>query len=267
MKDIYYAEMYEHLRKVKSNKEAEYLISIIIPVYNEEKTILKILNDLPKNDDIEIIVIDDHSLDNSVKEIEKARKHHEIKLIKHNKNQGYGRAILVGIKNSKGNIIVTMDSDGQHRPGDIYSLIKPILEKKADFTIGSRYLGKYHYKLPLTTRFGEVIIEKLIYIFYGQKIRNNQNGFRAFNRKIIHIFDNIYYHGYAFATELILKAKLFGYIIKECPISVYKRQYGSSGIILNILALNIFSCFIRYFIKKFKRILRIKYSLKNQKIS
>jgi len=257
LKNVHYSEMYDHVKRVKS-PEDEYIISIIIPVYNEEKTIRKILNDLPKNEDIEIIVIDDHSLDNSVKEIESFREKYDVRLIKHNKNQGYGRAILMGIKNSKGNIIVTMDSDGQHRPGDIYSLVKPILDKQADFTIGSRYLGKYHYKLPFSTRFGEVIIEKLIYIFYGQKITNNQNGFRAFNRKIIHIFDNIHYHGYAFATELILKAKVLGYVIKECPISVYSRQYGSSGIILNVLALNIFSCFIKYFLKNIKAFVKGK---------
>lgn len=264
MKNIYYSEMYEHLRKVKTKGE-KYVISIIIPVYNEEKTIRKILNDLPKNEDIEIIVIDDHSLDDSVKEIEKVRIQHDIKLIRHNKNQGYGRAILMGIKNSKGKVIVTMDSDGQHRPEDIYSLVKPILEKKADFTIGSRYLGKYHYKLPISTRLGEVIIEKLIHILYRQKITNNQNGFRAFNRNMIHIFDDIHYHGYAFATELILKAKIFGYIIKECPISVYSREYGSSGIILNVLALNIFSCFIKYFLKNIKMLTRRKIQILNSK--
>ena len=264
MKNIYYSEMFEHLRKVKT-KGDKYVISIIIPVYNEEKTIRKILNDLPKNKDIEIIVIDDHSLDNSVKEIEEVKKQHAIKLIRHNKNQGYGRAILMGIKNSQGNVIVTMDSDGQHSPEDIYSLVKPILEKEADFTIGSRYLGRYHYNLPITTRFGEVIIEKLIHILYGQKITNNQNGFRAFNRNIIKIFDDIHYHGYAFATELVLKAMIYGYVIKECPISVYSREYGSSGIILNVLALNIFSCFVRYFVKNIKMLTKRKIRILNRK--
>lgn len=265
MKNLSYFEMYEHLKKIKL-KNNKYLISIIIPVYNEEKTISKILKDLPKNNDIEIIVIDDHSKDNSVKEIEIVKKEQDITLLRHKKNQGYGRAILMGIKNSKGNIIVTMDSDGQHRPEDIYSLVKPILERNADFTIGSRYLGSYYYNLPLSTRLGEVIIEKLIQIFYGQKIKNNQNGFRAFDRRMLHIFDDIHYQGYAFATELILKAKIYGYIIKECPISVYNREYGSSGIILNVLALNIFSCFVKYFIKKFKLILKTKYPFKNRNL-
>ena len=72
LKDIYFSEMYNHLKKIKT-KQDHYLISIIIPVYNEEKTIRKILIDLPKNDDIEIIVIDDNSLDNSIKEIEKVK--------------------------------------------------------------------------------------------------------------------------------------------------------------------------------------------------
>jgi len=252
-----YSQMYEHLKAIKS-EDNEFLISIIIPVYNEEKTIRKILSDLPRSENIEVIVIDDHSIDNSVKEIEKVKQNRKIKLIKHKKNQGYGKAILMGIKNSMGKTIVTMDSDGQHRPEDIYNLVKPILEKNAKFTIGSRYLGKYYYNLPISTRLGEVIIEKLIHIFYGQKITNNQNGFRAFDRGIIHIFDDIHYHDYAFATELILKAKMYGYEIIECPVSVYSREYGSSRIILNVLAMNIFSCFIRYFFKQIQTHLIIK---------
>lgn len=252
---ISHAMLYQHLDYYKE-KKFKYIISIIIPVYNEEKTITSILESLPKKDSIEIIVIDDHSSDNSVKEIENIQKKYNIKLIKHKKNQGYGAAILMGIRNSKGKIIVTMDSDGQHRPEDIYGLVKPILEGKADFTIGSRYLGKYYYNIPLATRLGEAIVEKIIKIFYGQKVQNNQNGFRAFDRKVIHIFNDIKYNGYAFATELILKAAIYRYRIKEVPINLYDRQFGTSRIILNKLALDIFTCVLRYYWKRLKSIFK-----------
>ena len=115
--------MYQHIEKIEI-KNHEYLVSIIIPVYNEEKTIYSILKSLPKNEKIEIIVIDDYSRDNSVSEIEKVKNNREIKLVKHKKNKGYGKAILTGIKKSKGQIIVTMDSDGQHFPDDIYTLVQ-----------------------------------------------------------------------------------------------------------------------------------------------
>lgn len=243
-----------YLDSIKTNNE-KYLISIIIPVWNEDKTIFSILNSLPKSDKIEIIVIDDHSRDNSVYEIKKAQKYREIKLYNHKKNKGYGKAILTGIKKSNGKVIVTMDADGQHCPEDIYTLVKPILEGEADFTVGSRYLGTFHYELPISTRFGEVLVEKLVRLFFGKKVINNQGGFRAFDRKILRIFDNIQYINYAFTTELIIRAQIYGYKIKEYPITLLDRAHGSSRIILNKLAYNMFFCIFRYIIVKIKMII------------
>lgn len=228
------------------------LLSIILPLYNEEKTIRKILLDLPQDDAIEIIVIDDHSTDNSIAEIEKIGEIKNIKIIRHKKNKGYGAAIMTGMKHARGKVIVTMDSDGQHSPDDIMHLIQPIFENKVDNSIGSRYLGICYYKLPLSTRFGEVLIEKLVQLWFGIKIVNNQNGFRAYHSKMLHIFDNIRFLGYAFCTEQIIKAKLNGYRIKEFPIKVYDREHGSSKIVLWKLALDIFSCLLIYWYKKLR---------------
>ena len=243
--------MYEHLDRIKNNRE-KILLSIVIPIYNEDKTIRSILKSLPNKDYIEIIAVDDHSIDDSLREIEKVQKNREVRLFKHNKNKGYGKAILTGIKKSKGKVIITMDADGQHRSEDIYTLIKPILDGEADYTIGSRYLGTYHYELSISTRLGELLVEKLIQLFFGQRIASNQGGFRAFDRKIIRIFDNIQYNNYAFTTELIIRALLYGYKIKECPIKLMDRAHGKSRIILNKLALNLIFCVFRYLLIKIK---------------
>ena len=245
-----YQKMYQYIEKIKTNRK--YLISIIIPVYNEEYTVFSVLKSLPKNNKIEIIVIDDHSKDNSIKEIERAQKLLNIKLIKHIKNGGYGKAILTGIKNANGSILITMDSDGQHLARDIFTLVKPILDGEAEFTIGSRYLGSFNYRLPLSTRIGEVFVEILLWIFFGQRVASNQGGFRAFNRKIMHIFNNIQYPDFAFTTELIIRAKIYGYRIKECPIKLMDRAHGKSRIKLKNLAMNIIFCIARYFILKIK---------------
>ena len=249
--DYKHQELYDFLQKYKTENK-EILISIILPLFNEEKTIGNILLGLPQDDSVEIIVIDDHSTDNSISELDKIRKIKPIKVLKHRNNLGYGAAIITGIKNAKGKVIVTMDTDGQHSPDDILRLIKPIFEEGIDNTIGSRYLGTYFYKLPLSTRFGEVLIEKLVQTWFGIKIVNNQNGFRAYSRKMLHIFENIRFLGYAFCTEQIIKAKLNGYKIKECPIKVYNREYGSSKIVLWKLALDIFSCLLIYYYKKIR---------------
>ncbi|TFG23332.1 MAG: glycosyltransferase family 2 protein [Promethearchaeota archaeon] len=244
-------ELHDFLKHYKDAGD-EILLSIIIPVYNEEKTIRNIILNLPKDDSIEIIVIDDHSTDDSIREIGKIPNSHNLKLIKHKNNKGYGGAIITGMKYARGKVIVTMDSDGQHSPDDILRLIKPIFEDHVDNSIGSRYLGTCYYKLPLSTRFGEVLIEKLVHIWFGIKIVNNQNGFRAYDRKMLHIFDNIRFLGYAFCTEQIVKAKLNGYRIKEYPIKVYNREHGSSKIVLWKLALDIFSCLLIYWYKKIR---------------
>ncbi|MFX0175350.1 MAG: glycosyltransferase family 2 protein [Candidatus Hodarchaeota archaeon] len=249
-----YEELYKYVKKFESEEEKT-VISIIIPVYNEEKTIKKILERLPNDNCVEIIVIDDYSTDNSIEEIKKAKNFRSIKLLAHNVNKGYGRALLTGIEAANGRIIITMDSDGQHRPEDLLNIITPILDNEADITIGSRYKGSYSYKLPLTTRFGEAFLEVIIELLFGQSIKNNQGGYRAFHRRAYKIFENLKFHGYAFTTELILSASLGGYKIKECPIHLLEREYGKSYINLNKLLYSLLLCIGLYFFKNIKRIL------------
>jgi len=247
MIDEPFLELHDYISNFKT-KGSEIVLTIILPMYNEEHTIRKVLGNLPRGSSIQIIVVDDHSTDNSLQEIEKVNENNEIEVIHHKINKGYGASIISGIRRARGRVMVTMDSDGQHSPHDILTMIKPIFDNEADYTIGSRYLGSYFYKLPVSTRLGEVLIEKLIQIFFGKKIMNNQNGFRAFNRKIIPIFNEVKYEGYAFCTEQIIKATLKGFRIKECPIKVYDRKFGASNIILTKLAVNLFSCILQYYL-------------------
>jgi len=222
------------------NRRSNFLVSIVIPLYNEEKSIRKIINEVPDHNWIEIIVVDDGSLDNSVNEIKKSKR--EVKLIKHNNNRGYGEVLLNGLRTAKGDIIITIDSDGQHNPNEIYTLIKPILENKADITVGSRYLGKCNYNVPLYTRIGESIIEKFLYILFRQNVGNNQSGYRAFKRKTIDIFNCIKFKDFAFAIEVLFKAGLKGYRLLEVPIILEPREYSYSKVNLIKTTFKIFSC-------------------------
>ncbi|MFX0049308.1 MAG: glycosyltransferase family 2 protein [Candidatus Hermodarchaeota archaeon] len=246
-----FKELYEYLNKHQIGGKPT-ILSIILPLYNEENTIRSILEDLPQNRNIEIIIIDDHSSDNSLNEIRKVNGYNKFKIIRHLANRGYGNAIITGMQYATGDIIVSMDTDGQHSPADIFNLIKPILEGEADYTIGSRYLGSYHYRLPIATRLGEIFVEKFFKVFFGIKIMNNQNGFRAFNKELIPVFSKAKFLGYAFCTEQILQAKLSERRILECPIKVYDREYGYSKINLRTLTLNILSCLLIYYLIKFK---------------
>ena len=236
---------------LKLKKDSNFTLSIVIPVYNEEKSIRNILNLIPHNDGIEIIVVDDGSTDKSFQEAIESDK--SIKLIKLDVNQGYGNAILTGVKNASGDIIITMDSDGQHNPNEICRLIEPIWNDKADICIGSRYLGQCNYNIPLHTRVGECIIEKTLRLFFRQKVCNNQSGYRALKRETASIFDDIKFNGFTFATEVLIKSKLKGYRVKEVPIVLEPRKYGMSKIKLAKLVITLISCFAYYFLIKLRK--------------
>ncbi|MEJ2251898.1 MAG: glycosyltransferase family 2 protein [Candidatus Lokiarchaeota archaeon] len=123
---------------IKSSlKSFEKIVSVIIPVYNEEKTIKKTLDRIPNHLKYERLIVDDGSTENSVKQIRKSNRK-GIKIIQHKKNEGYGAAIQTGLEHASGEIIVTIDSDGQHNPKEIPKLLIPLIAQKADMVIGSR---------------------------------------------------------------------------------------------------------------------------------
>lgn len=277
------------------------LVSIIIPVYNEELSIENVINRIPKIFVDEIILVDDGSTDNSLKKIieinrkfrrielknhnsdisslkssnkyfigqtivsEELEDHFypeliaefkdvnpEIKIIKHDSNQGYGASILSGLNYAVGDIIVTMDSDGQHNPEEIPNLIEPIIHHQADIVVGSRYLGKCNYKIPLHTRVGEFFIKTFLWLLYNQRVGNNQSGFRAFSRKSLRIFKKMRYSKFGLCTETLFEAAYSKLRIAEIPISLNPREYGHSYIRLLILMKSILSCILIYGLKKFK---------------
>ena len=235
--------------EIGTTRGKDLLISIVIPVYNEENTIKDILNRIPNHFPTEIIVVNDGSTDNSVQRIREI-KNKNILLVNHNKNVGYGAAILTGIKYANGDIIVTMDSDGQHCPEEIPNIIKPLLNDSVDITIGSRYLGKCHFKIPFHIKLAEIVIKSCLWLLFGQVIHNNQNGFRAFKRKCLKIFDKLIYFGMGFTTEILFCSAFHGFKIKEIPITANSRKHGDSYVKKIKTMKSILSLMLYYFFQK-----------------
>ncbi|TFF87205.1 MAG: glycosyltransferase family 2 protein [Promethearchaeota archaeon] len=235
------------LHKQLDNKDS---FSIIIPLFNEEKTIAKIIKKIPKHRALEIIIVNDGSTDKSIENIKKLNNK-KVRIIHHKNNIGYGAAILTGIEKARGDIIVTLDSDGQHDPKVIPNLIEPIMNNETDIVIGSRYLGNSSYIVPLHTRVGEFIIGKIFSLIFGKTIRNNQSGFRAFNKKTKKCIKDIKFKGMGFTTELLFKSGISNLRIKEIPIKVRKRDYGTSYVYLPRLIKSISLCIIYYSILNF----------------
>jgi glycosyltransferase involved in cell wall biosynthesis len=227
--------------------------SVIIPLYNEENSIQNVLKNIPNHFCYEIIVVNDGSTDRSIEKVREL-KDERIRIVNHQKNRGYGAAVLSGIEKATGKIIITLDADGQHDPKEIPKLIKPILSNKADLVVGSRYLGKCSYKVPLHTRVGELLIEKFLRLFFNQRVKNNQSGFRAFEKKHSYLFRKLHFTGFGFCTEILLKAGLKDLKIREVPITMKRRKSGISYVKLPTIGTTIFLSFIIYCFKRIKLI-------------
>jgi len=199
-------------------------LSIIIPVYNESKTILKILDKIKKVKipvKKEIIIVDDSSKDGTRKILKKI-KSKNIKIYFHNKNLGKGSAIKTGIKNSTGDLIIIQDADLEYNPFEYGKLIKPILEKKTRVVYGSRFLNN-NKKIYHRYYFGNKSLSFLTSIIYFTKITDMETCYKVFDANLI---KNINFKSKRFDFEPEITSKLLKKNIKimEVPISYFPRR-------------------------------------------
>ena len=168
-------------------------LTILIPAYNEEATIKQVIEEIPKTldsiNEIEIIVIDDVSSDNTVK----IAKESGATVYSFNQNQGLAKAISYGFTKClehEADILVILDADNQYDSKEIPLLLKPMLEKKADIVLGDRQLKNLNH-MPKQKKIGNQLSSKVVSRLIGQKINDAQTGFRAFNQDALnklHIF-------------------------------------------------------------------------------
>lgn len=191
---------------------------MIIPAYNEEKRIGKVLQGIPEFVD-EVIVVDDGSKD---KTSEVARKF-GVEVIRLERNEGKGKAMSEGIKEASGDIIVFIDADGQHRPEEIIKLVEPIVNGEADFVIGSRLI-KAQGERPLIRKISNFITTYLTRLKLGIRVRDTQSGFRAIRREFLPEIES---KRYEVETEVLIKAVKKGARVKEVPVSmIYGVETG-----------------------------------------
>jgi len=207
---------------------------IIIPAFNESPAIQTVLRSLPKNikgfTNILPLVVDDGSTDETYQKAQKS----EAQVIRHSINRGVGAATKTGIlwalkKNA--DITVTFDADGQHDPNDIKKIIEPILLKKADVVIGSRFLKKQ--KVPIDRLIINWCANLVTYLFFGVFSTDTQSGLRALSKKAMASL-NFKTDRMEFSSELLLEAKKNKLRIKEIPTSViyttYSRKKGQKNL-------------------------------------
>ena len=200
------------------------LICIVLPAYHEGKVIKDVISSIKKEGYKNIIVVDDGSEDNTLQQAQSTG----VNVIRHTINRGKGAATQTGIDAAKllgADIIVTMDSDGQHNPKDIKKLVQPILDKKADVVIGSRMIN--NKDMPKSRKMMNKIANVVTYIFFGLMVTDSQSGFRAYSKKA---YNSVYTYmdRYEFESEMLGQIKMAKLKIKEVPIKVIYTEYSLS---------------------------------------
>ena len=207
-------------------------ISIIIPCYNEEKTIDKIMLKIFKTkikQKKEIIVVDDFSTDQSYFKLKKLSRKYKFKLRKHKKNYGKGAAIHTASKYVTGNIVLIQDADLEYDPEDYKKIIKPILKGKFKVVYGSRTLNKHNKKRNNSFSkkfrvFGNFILTAISNFFNNQKLTDAHTCYKAFDSRLF-LSLKLKEKDFAFCPEVTTKIGNRNIKIKEVPISYYGRSY------------------------------------------
>jgi glycosyltransferase involved in cell wall biosynthesis len=204
-------------------------ILVIVPAYNEEKTIDRVIEKiqyfLPQAD---ILVVNDGSSD-STSEIS---RQNGVRVLDLPYNLGIGAAMQTGYKFAYRmgyDIAVQCDADGQHHPAQIKNLIDTLINEDVDMVIGSRYLRKKRFRSSIFRRIGILIFSNVLSFLVGQKLTDTTSGFRAVNREVIKSFSIYYPDDYPEPEALVLLHRE-GFTIKEIYVNMSSRKGGDSSI-------------------------------------
>lgn len=228
------------------------LVSIIIPVYNEEKLIKKLLKKVNsvKNIKKEIIVVNDGSSDNTYQVLKKECKNLFSKVIHNRTNRGKGYACRLGIKAAKGQIILIQDGDLEYNPQNYSRLIKPILQKNYKVVYGSRVLKGAKRTRPKTFSFlirifANHFLTFLSNILNSQKLTDAHTCYKVFSREIIKKI-NLEEDGFNFCPEVTTKISKLNLKIMEVPIDYYGRTIDEGKKIEFFDGFRAIYCLIKY---------------------
>lgn len=212
------------------------ILSIIIPVFNEEKTIKEILRKvfnikLPSKIKKEIIVVNDGSTDKTSLVLSEFQiTNYKFQILEHDKNQGKGSAVRTGLKNAKGDYIIIQDADLEYDPLYFNKLLEPIIKAKAQVIYGTRLKnyplklwGQYKTVLP-THLIANKFLTLLTNILYGSKLTDMETGYKLINAKVLKKI-KLAANGFNFEPEITAKILNMKIPIIEVPIQIKPRTY------------------------------------------
>ena len=241
------------------------VLSVIVPVYNEENTICEVLDILLKREEInEIILIDDGSTDKSVDLIKKYVDDKKVRLITQPYNMGKGAAITRGFSEAKAPYVLIQDADMEYSPEDYPALLRPIINNKADVVYGSRFQGGPGRVIYYKHQLGNKFITFLSNLFSDLNFTDIETCYKLFKREVI---QNINFESKRFGIEVEITAKLAKsrcLRIYEVPIQYHGRTYSEGkkitwkdgfSALYHIILFNMFKDVKTFYKKHWKEVL------------
>lgn len=226
------------------------LLSIIMPVYNEQSTIKKILNKVVnakvKGIEKEIIIVDDFSSDGT-RDVLKGLKNSQIKIFFHEKNMGKGSAIRTGMEYTTGDIMLIQDADLEYNPEEYEKLLEPILKGNADVVYGTRlsYIKLHIREMNLVHFAGNVFLTRFTNMLYGSKLTDMETGYKVFKRSALSGL-KLKSSRFDFEPEITAKILKKGIRIQEVPITFNARAFSEGKKITVFDGLKAAYCLIKY---------------------
>jgi glycosyltransferase involved in cell wall biosynthesis len=205
-------------------------LSVVIPAYNEERTLVRcverVLAIADANLEIEILIVDDASMDNTLKLAEElAFRYTQVRVLRHEVNQGKGAALHTGFKQATGDFVAIQDADLEYDPHDLKRLLEPLMANLADVVIGSRFLSSSaHRVLYFWHSVGNQFLTLLSNMFTDLNLTDIETCYKVFRREVLELVD-LKEKRFGFEPEIIAKIARLRLRIYEMGISYAGRTY------------------------------------------
>jgi glycosyltransferase involved in cell wall biosynthesis len=228
-------------------------VIIFLPAYNEEDSIGEVLAKIPRHFhelvEVEALVIDDGSTDNTIKVAKENGADH---IVQKDKNMGLGSAVRTGLRECYrlgADIAVMIDADNEYPAEQIPNILAPIFQGEADYTMGSRFKGTIK-GMKLHRRLGNYVFTMIQAILLRRWIYDGQSGMRAFSRQAMEHGEII--HDYNYAQVITLNLVRKGFRVKEIPITYQVRTKGESFIKFRAYMTSVIPAIIKEMMKKYR---------------
>lgn len=236
-------------------KCTKYKLSIVIPCYNEEKTLAECIDKVQliadENLELECIIVNDNSVDKSQEIAEQiAEKYEGIKVLKHDINKGKGAALHTGFAHATGDFVAIQDADLEYDPFDLKKLIVPLINNKADVVFGSRFLsGGAHRVLYFWHSVGNYFLTLLSNMLTDLNLTDMETCYKVFKREVIQAID-LKETRFGFEPEVVAKVAQKRLRVYEIGISYYGRTYAEGKKIGMKDAWRALYCILKYNLNK-----------------